>query len=529
MFAKIGSIKVGQTTGKNTAWAVIGMKGASLGTASEDTVQNNELEGIVSLPPQTNEPQDDKYLRVKKSFLLKWFEGDFTSKIIGPAISYSDLKLNLSDMEFPQSGRWWADIIGVNNMGKDTLLLKGIKTELSDLSFINAKIYPYLKLKIHFVDSINRTPHQINSWQISYNEAPELVLDPSISFVFNADKIEKGDSLSIIIPLRNISTNDADSFDISWEVKDALRSRTYNSLSSIEKLKSSSILLLSQKISSKNMENKQQLKLLINGNKHVNEFNFNNNIAIKDFEVNVDRLNPLLDVSFDGQRIINGDIVSPEPLIKISSTDAKQFLLQDDTSTFKLYIRKPKAFEFENIPLNSPMLKFFSATGELNMAILEYKPGKLVDGLYTLRVQSKDASGNFAGNAEYQIDFNVINKSSITYFYPYPNPFTTSMRFVYTLTGAKIPDQLLIRIMTIDGRIVKEVTKEEFGNMRIGSNISEWFWDGTDMFGDKLANGVYFYQVLSRIEGDEIEHRTAKSKDEDKFFMKNTGKIYLMR
>jgi flagellar hook assembly protein FlgD len=103
------------------------------------------------------------------------------------------------------------------------------------------------------------------------------------------------------------------------------------------------------------------------------------------------------------------------------------------------------------------------------------------------------------------------------------------MRFVFTLTGSKIPDQLLVRIMSIDGRIVKEVRKEEFGNIRIGNNVSEWAWDGTDNFGDKLANGVYFYQVFSKIDNSEIEHRTAKSKDEDKFFIKNTGKIYLMR
>jgi flagellar hook assembly protein FlgD len=104
------------------------------------------------------------------------------------------------------------------------------------------------------------------------------------------------------------------------------------------------------------------------------------------------------------------------------------------------------------------------------------------------------------------------------------------MRFVYTLTGDKIPDDLLIRITTITGKVVREVTKEEFGNIRIGNNISDFAWDGKDMYGDRLANGVYLYQVLSKINGVDIERRiNNKVRDENKFFVENTGKIYLMR
>jgi hypothetical protein len=37
-----------------------------------------------------------------------------------------------------------------------------------------------------------------------------------------------------------------------------------------------------------------------------------------------------------------------------------------------------------------------------------------------------------AGSTEYELEFTVVNKSSISHFYPYPNPFTTQMRFVFT-------------------------------------------------------------------------------------------------
>ena len=145
--------------------------------------------------------------------------------------------------------------------------------------------------------------------------------------------------------------------------------------------------------------------------------------------------------------------------------------------------------------------------------------------MYSLQVISKDAVGNLSGSNVYSIDFNVVNASTITNFFPYPNPCTTNMRFVFTLTGSKPPDDLLIRIMTISGKIVKEVTKQEFGNIHIGNNISEWAWDGNDMYGDRLANGVYLYQVLTRIDGNAISKLDTKA---DKYFIQNTGKIYLM-
>jgi flagellar hook assembly protein FlgD len=141
-------------------------------------------------------------------------------------------------------------------------------------------------------------------------------------------------------------------------------------------------------------------------------------------------------------------------------------------------------------------------------------------------VLSKDASGNIAGSDFYEVDFNMQRKSSITNFFPYPNPATTNVKFVFTLTGASVPDQLLIRIMTISGKIVKEITKDEFGPIKIGQNISDYSWDGTDNFGDRLANGVYLYQVITRINGSSIEQRQTLA---DNFFVESVGKIYLMK
>jgi flagellar hook assembly protein FlgD len=107
----------------------------------------------------------------------------------------------------------------------------------------------------------------------------------------------------------------------------------------------------------------------------------------------------------------------------------------------------------------------------------------------------------------------------------YPNPFTTSTRFVFTLTGATVPDEFTIQIMNVSGTVVREITRNELGDIQIGRNITEFEWDGTDEYGDKLARGVYLYRVIVKMDGENIEHRDSGA---DQYFKKSFGKMYLL-
>ncbi len=81
--------------------------------------------------------------------------------------------------------------------------------------------------------------------------------------------------------------------------------------------------------------------------------------------------------------------------------------------------------------------------------------------------------------------------------------------------------------MSATGKIVKEIDKEELGNIRVGNNISDYAWDGTDMFGDRLANGVYFYKVT--IQNNDGSTYKNNSNTTNSMFKNNFGKIYLMK
>ena len=80
--------------------------------------------------------------------------------------------------------------------------------------------------------------------------------------------------------------------------------------------------------------------------------------------------------------------------------------------------------------------------------------------------------------------------------------------------------------MTIAGRVVREITQDEIGIIRVGHNITEYAWDGTDEYGDRLANGVYLYRVITQIDGQSIQHRETSK---DNMFKHGIGKMYLIK
>jgi flagellar hook assembly protein FlgD len=157
---------------------------------------------------------------------------------------------------------------------------------------------------------------------------------------------------------------------------------------------------------------------------------------------------------------------------------------------------------------------------------VEFKPGNLENGKYRLQVQTVDASGNVSGSMTYAVTFEVVNESKISNFYPYPNPFSSSTRFVFTLTGGKVPENIKIQVMTVSGRVVREITKSELGPIKLGNNITSFAWDGTDEFGDRLANGVYLYRVITEMDGAAMNRFETAA---DNTFKNGIGKMYIMR
>jgi hypothetical protein len=520
-----GLSKINQIKSKNSAWAFISKKGAENGFAIEDSVNNDSLAALIDLGMPNLE--DNKILVINKALITKWYKGSITSKAFGPANNWSQLNFDIKESEVSTNSKFNIEVIGVKTSGEDSLIFENITNSGYDLSTINANRFPYLKLQINMEDSSKRTPQQFGFWQIIASPIAEAKLAPNFAFSIINNPIDEGDSLQIELGIENISSVLYDSSNLNLKILDDARIMKYESNITLKPLKAFSNLKVQTKLPTMGLKDNNQLQFSLNNNHKINELTYINNFISNNFIVKNDKSNPYIDVTFDGIKIMNGDIVSATPLINITSADNNKYILQKDTSLFNVMIRKPNNFEFERINLNTNEIEFISASNSNNKASILYKPTQLEDGKYAIKIQATDAVGNKAGNNEYEIEFTIINKSSISNFFPYPNPGTTNIRFVFTLTGSKTPDDLLIRISTISGKVVKEITKQEFGNIKFGNNISDYAWDGNDMYGDRLANGVYLYQVFTQINQKNIEN--IKSLNIDKFFNEGVGKIYLMR
>jgi flagellar hook assembly protein FlgD len=228
--------------------------------------------------------------------------------------------------------------------------------------------------------------------------------------------------------------------------------------------------------------------------------------------------------------------VASKPHITIKLKDENKWLLLNDTSGAQIQVRYPNGVTRSYFFNTSDTLKFTppaNAPNPDNTATIDFLPYFPLDGDYELTVTGKDKSGNTAGNVEYKVGFQVINKPMISNMLNYPNPFTTSTAFVFTITGAEVPQNIRIQIMTITGKIVREITKDELGPLHIGRNITEFKWDGTDQYGQKLANGIYLYRVITNLNGRSLDkYRSTEKGNEDntdKYFNKGYGKMYLMR
>ncbi len=468
-----------------------------------------------------------------------WKSGNLTSTLVGPAKEWSKVFWETKEVEAKDVSL--LTIKGILNNGKDSILFKNISAIETDISKIDAKTFPYLRLEWASADTLNRTAPQLKYWRVTHAGLPDAVLAPNKSFSFKSDTLQQGDKLKLRFAAENVSDYNMDSLLIAYKIKKANNTEVIR-YQRVRPILAQDSLSTSFTLDTKTFLGLNELSIKVNPRNDQAERDTTNNIGLLSFFVKKEQKHPLIDVVIDGNHIVNGDIVSAKPAILISVKDENQFLFLDDTSLFKIYLRFPNEKNAKLIAFNDPILKFYPASASNgNKASIELNPDLTADGEYQLLVKAKDASGNkspeFAlddldvGNPDYynyKVVFQVITKSAISNILNYPNPFSTSTQFVYTLTGKEAPAYFKIQVMTISGRVVREITQQELGELKIGTHKTDYAWDGTDQYGDHLAAGVYLYKVIAKkANGEDFEGHGNESADV--FFKNGLGKMVILR
>lgn len=440
---------------------------------------------------------------------------------VGPASSWERFFQHVNTRNWiNEEEKTFFDIIGVKENGEEDILIENTYDREMDLSFISTDVYPYLKLRYSMNDPESTAPAQLDKWQVNYTGVPEGVL--ILKSAKEQVNLREGERGLLELQFKNISKyNFLDSIQVDWKMTNLASKKVEEFSKKFPALKAGESFDFTIEFNSIGKAGENRLEIFANPRIQREQTFRNNQVDLGSyFIVEGDNSTALLDVNFDGIYIMDGDIVSPNVLITALLKNDQTLLYKKDTVGLDIYLKQScESCDFERVNFSNPNLTWTPASADEDFKV-SLMPGPLEDGIYTLRIANEDSS------EPYEITFEVINESQITNFYPYPNPFSTSVRFVFTVTGMEVPDELKIQIMTVTGKVVREILQNELGPIRIGNNLTEYAWDGKDEFGDQLANGVYIYRVLVRQNGQFMEHRPTAG---DKAFKKGYGKMYLLR
>lgn len=466
--------------------------------------------------------------------------GKVLSTRIGPATEWQTL-FNVIKRENTTSN-YTLRVLGIDANNVTSELAPDVKTKSYSLASVSAAKYPYLQLEVTLRDSVNRVPPQLRQWLVAYKPLPEgtvrrdLVASTNYDPATLAAQAINNGTLKFPVVFQNIGGIDFGAplttrIDLLNASGVAVKSATFTAPSI---LKAGESMTVQVSLDVVGIFGTLTPVVTVNPltNRQPELYFFNNTLTLAPYTVSDGNVPPVLDVAVDGRHLLNGDLVSPTPAIGIQLKDEDKLRHIKDASAFTVLLQKPGQTTATLINTKgNPEIQFtVDSTSQVgSVARLDYQPGKntpLQNGIYTLQVQGRDRASNAAGTQTYQVKFEVVKESTITNVFPYPNPVTSKARFVFTVTGQELPRDMKIQIMTLTGKVVREIFMSELGPLHIGNNITDYAWDGTDQYGDRLANGTYLYRVSLNDPSGQFSQRSTAG---DKAFQKDWGKLVLLR
>jgi hypothetical protein len=249
------------------------------------------------------------------------------SPLFGPAKQWKQVHWRGNSLESPSTDSIGVQVIGADTSGTENVLYTlNSGTQDFDISAVNVQQYPFIKLKLFSTDSTHATPFQLKYWRLNYVPVPEGALAPNI-FLTGKDTVELGELIQFGVAFKNVSLQSFDSLKISFKIFDKNNVAHIIPFSKAKPLISGDTIKIVYTIDTKDFPGLNTINVDVNpANDQPEQYHFNN-FLFKNFYVNVDKTNPLLDVTFDNVHILNEDIVSAKPHILIKLKDeAKEII-----------------------------------------------------------------------------------------------------------------------------------------------------------------------------------------------------------
>jgi hypothetical protein len=461
--AQLSSIKSDQDTSE--AVVIFARKGAPVGSA-----RIFKVEGV---PDDSLAMQE---LFVSGTITGRFYSGSMTSGLVGPAQNWEQFIAQSIVSEIPQTDKYYYNLFGVTLEGQEDLVLS-TSADTIDLSFIDADVYPYLRLTYQTRDSVNLTPPQLIKWIVSYTPVAEGVLTIPEQTV--SPRVVEGESWRGTFGFKNI-------FDLFNQTN-----RTSSGITKkIGAPTPEETTVFDLDFNTLNHTGLNDVNVFVNPRIVPEQYYDNNQVILTNYlQVDADVFDPVLDVTVDGRHLFNGDYVSPNPTIRITVQDINSFIKITDSDAVKIRLKYPNDAFTTEINFDREDITWSPQT-ETEPFTVNFKPVDLPEGDYVLEVEAQDARNNSSGPIPYKVEFKVVYNSSVTMLAPYPNPSVSDFLFEFIIAGQTPPDQLILNIISVDGRVVNSM---EVTDLHIGTNRITW--QGKGFNGYDLPGGLYLYNI----------------------------------
>ncbi len=466
----IGSAKIRDLEYRDM-WAIIGKKGAAPGSVIEG-FEPAKANGAVVL---------------KDTLSVVHTSGRMLSERIGPATRWHAANV---DVIIPDSCDFSLNVFGYHKTSGDTVrVLSQQKNATIDLSAIDPAQFPFLYLDAHFKSNSSSHSPLLKSWSILYDPAPDLTISRQL-VAQSADTVLVGQMVTFYLDIYNVGLTMAKKVPLAvTQVNQTGENKIVDVL--IDSIVVDRYAPIEFTWRSGAVPGEKNIAITVDPENIFDELSEANNSVITSVFVHPDTVRPEIKVTFDDREIFDGDLVSAQPFIRATLLDNNPELRVDSTSIKVFLDGRLLSTNDESV------ITLQESTNHDAVAELHIRP-TLDDGRHILEIQFTDNSLNTVTK---RINFTVESDLAIRNVLNYPNPFENDTEFCFDLTrGADIR----IKIFTVAGRLIQTI---EAGRIDVG--YSRIYWDGRDSSGERLANGVYLYQIIAH---DDTESSTVSSK-----------------
>ncbi|MBI5464380.1 MAG: hypothetical protein HY966_05445 [Ignavibacteriales bacterium] len=426
---------------------------------------------------------------IDTALLVKESRGNISSTLIGPASKWISL---MNERAVPIGASLGATVLGITSTGIEDTLILSSQDSLIDLSQFSATKYPFVRLVWEFLrDAIGASPMLRNA-VLTVLPPAELAVNYQ-SVLLDADSVLEGTPVNISVDVFNPTKRQIDSVTVT--LTDAAHGMVPIDTKTVASINSESAGKFKFTFGTAGKSGANTILVSVDPLQKIQEINEANNVYSLAFFVRRDTVRPSLDITFDGQRIIDGDYVSTTPNIVAMIYDNSPLPMTNPANAVV-------SIDGRRIALSgsTPDSAFIPGNGQVKAEI--HLHSLLANGEHELSIQVQDASGNSADTTAKVVRFRVEGNSQLFNVLNFPNPFSANTVFTFHLSGSRIPDDLRIRIYTVAGRAIQELHVLS-STLHLGFNAIGW--DGRDREGSEIANGVYFYKIFYAMDGKTVD------------------------